>query len=213
MRRAAVDQQDPQVGPLEQLERDDEPREAGADHDHIGVFQIGHVGTVYKTRMSVVAFAPGRVNLIGEHTDYNGGLALPFAIEQGVRVHAALRPGSEVIARALDRDESERFEIGAPGAERHGDWRDFVRGMIAELTAAGFRLKGAELEISGDVPEGGGMSSSAALEVALCLALLAASGQRDSGGPHEARAALLPRGERLGRRAYRPARPACVAGR
>ncbi|HEV3053653.1 MAG TPA: galactokinase [Solirubrobacteraceae bacterium] len=129
-------------------------------------------------RMSVVAFAPGRVNLIGEHTDYNDGLALPFAIEQGVRVRATSRPGTQIVgARALDRrGETSRFEIGAPRADRHGDWRDFVRGTVAELAGAGFRLHGAELEITGDVPEGAGLSSSAALAVALCLALLAVSG-------------------------------------
>jgi galactokinase len=127
--------------------------------------------------MSVVAFAPGRVNLIGEHTDYNDGLALPFAIEQGVRVDATARPGTEVIARALDHGaETECFEIGAPGSARRGGWRDFVRGVLAELAGAGFRLRGAELEITGDVPERAGLSSSAALEVALCLALLAVSG-------------------------------------
>jgi galactokinase len=127
--------------------------------------------------MSVAAFAPGRVNLIGEHTDYNDGLALPFAIEQGVRVDATVRPGTEVIARALDHGaETEWFEIGVPGSARRGGWRDFVRGVLAELAGAGFRLHGAELEITGNVPEGGGLSSSAALEVALCFALLAVSG-------------------------------------
>jgi galactokinase len=127
--------------------------------------------------MSVVAFAPGRVNLIGEHTDYNDGLALPFAIERGVRVGATPRPGTEVIARALDHGaQTDCFEIGRPGSARDGGWRDFVRGTVAELTGAGFRLHGAELEIKGDVPEGAGLSSSAALEVALCFALLTISG-------------------------------------
>ena len=126
-------------------------------------------------RERATAFAPGRVNLIGEHTDYNGGLALPFAIAQGVTVRArAWRPGSDgqahiaVHARALgERDE---FAIAQPG--RAEGWRAFVRGAVGELSAAGVELAGARVEIEGDVPQGAGLSSSAALEVALCLALL-----------------------------------------
>jgi galactokinase len=127
----------------------------------------------------VVAFAPGRANLIGEHTDYNDGLSLPFAIEQGVRVTARASDADAVLARAVDRDQEERFPL--TGGRRHpsGDWTDFVRGTLGELSAAGFELRGAELEIRGDVPEGAGLSSSAAIEVALCLAMLAISGIRE----------------------------------
>jgi galactokinase len=125
----------------------------------------------------VVAFAPGRANLIGEHTDYNGGLALPFAIEQGIRVTARSRPGDEVLVCAVDHDERERFPLsGLRPEDRVGGWRDFVRGAIGELSAAGHELRGAELQIAGDVPQGGGLSSSAAIEVAVCLALLAIAG-------------------------------------
>jgi len=123
----------------------------------------------------VVAFAPGRANLIGEHTDYNDGLSVPFAIEQGVRVAAELRDGDRVNARAIDRGEEDSFALSGDGKRRDG-WADFVRGTLGELTAAGYELRGAVLEISGDVPAGGGLSSSAALEVALCLALLAVAG-------------------------------------
>jgi galactokinase len=125
----------------------------------------------------VVAFAPGRANLIGEHTDYNDGLALPFAIEQGIRVTARSRPGDEVLVSAVDPDERERFPLfGLRPEDRIGGWRDFVRGAIGELGAAGHELRGAELQIAGDVPQGGGLSSSAAIEVAVCLALLAIAG-------------------------------------
>ena len=123
----------------------------------------------------MVAFAPGRVNLIGEHTDYNDGLSLPFAIEQGVRVAAEPCDGDRVVARTIDRGEEDSFPLSGD-AKRRGGWGDFVRGTVGELTAAGFALRGAALEISGDVPQGGGLSSSAALEVALCLALLAVAG-------------------------------------
>jgi galactokinase len=119
----------------------------------------------------VAAVAPGRANLIGEHTDYNAGLSLPFAIAEGVTVRGELGGGDELLVRALDHGEEARFPLGAPGGERLGDWRDFVRGAIGELSAAGIELRGGELSIAGDVPEGSGLSSSAALEVALCLAL------------------------------------------
>jgi galactokinase len=125
----------------------------------------------------IAAFAPGRANLIGEHTDYNDGLALPFAIEQGVRVTARPHPDDVVLAYAADEDERERFPLsGRRPEDRTGDWRDFVRGAIGELSAAGHELRGAELAIAGDVPQGGGLSSSAAIEVAVCLALLALAG-------------------------------------
>lgn len=123
----------------------------------------------------MITFAPGRANLIGEHTDYNDGLSVPFAIEQGVQVAAEPHAGDRVIARAIDHDEEDSFALSGDGRRRSG-WADFVRGTLGELTAAGFELRGTELEISGNVPEGGGLSSSAALEVALCLALLAVAG-------------------------------------
>ena len=121
----------------------------------------------------VTAFAPGRVNLIGEHTDYNGGLALPFAIDAGVTVRASALGERRISALAADfEDERDSFMLGGE-APSPGGWRSFVRGVCAELAAEGLPLRGATLEISGDVPVGAGLSSSAALEVALCLALLA----------------------------------------
>src|SRR3954471_18440019 len=96
----------------------------------------------------VVAFAPGRVNLIGEQTDYNDGLSLPFAIAQGVTVRAVFA-GDELV-------------VDAPGAQR------FALGVAAELGFAG----GVRLSGGSDLPIGAGLASSAALSVALCLALL-----------------------------------------
>jgi galactokinase len=101
----------------------------------------------------VRAFAPGRVNLIGEHTDYNEGLCLPFAIDRGVTVTAEPRPGR-------------RLEPAGP----------FVGGAAAELERAGLRLRGCRLEIESDLPQRAGLASSAALTVAVCLALCAVSG-------------------------------------
>ena len=119
----------------------------------------------------ITAFAPGRVNLIGEHTDYNGGLALPFAISEGITVHATAVGGRQIEALASDFHESDRFVLDT--IERATGWRAFVRGTAAELQSIGLELPGARLEISGTVPRGGGLSSSAALAVALALALSA----------------------------------------
>ncbi|HZE06900.1 MAG TPA: galactokinase family protein, partial [Solirubrobacteraceae bacterium] len=122
----------------------------------------------------VTAFAPGRVNLIGEHTDYNQGLALPFAIADGVTVRAAALTDRRIDALALDLAERDSFSLGE--VDRADGWRAFVRGAAGELARSGVAVRGASLEFTGTVPRGAGLSSSAALEVALVLALLAVSG-------------------------------------
>jgi len=126
---------------------------------------------------AVASFAPGRVNLIGEHTDYNQGLALPFAISRGVTVRARATGGEHILARALDRGEHDEFALAEP--KRAAGWRAYVRGVVAELSRAGYLLVGAELEIDSDLQQGAGLSSSAALEVALSLALLALAGESE----------------------------------
>ena len=119
----------------------------------------------------VRASAPGRVNLIGEHTDYNGGLVLPTVIPQ--RTHAAL-------ARRLDdrvRATSREIGSGTPAEYRLGDeqagrgWLDYVQGITAALAGCGFAIRGFDLRIESDVPPGAGLSSSAALEVAVLRGL------------------------------------------
>jgi galactokinase len=123
----------------------------------------------------VRARGPGRVNLIGEHTDYNGGLALPFAISRGITVTAEATAGDRITADAHDIGEHDEFSLAAP--ERTGGWRAFVRGTVAELTGAGYALKPCRLTIEGDLERGAGLSSSAALSTALSLALLAVAGE------------------------------------
>jgi galactokinase len=123
----------------------------------------------------VQARGPGRVNLIGEHTDYNAGLALPFAIDRGVTVTAETLPGATIEARTLDLGEEDEFPLAAPG--RAEGWRAFVRGAVAELSAAGHELRPCRLTIESDLARGVGLSSSAAMEAALCLALLAVAGE------------------------------------
>jgi galactokinase len=133
------------------------------------------------------AFAPGRVNLIGEHTDYNEGLALPFAIAEGVtvRAEARTRSGAEQRIEAYASDLGERDEFPLEDPPPQAGWRAFVRGTVAELGRAGFPLVGARVEFGGDVPQGAGLSSSAALEVALVLALLDLGSEPASASPLE----------------------------
>jgi galactokinase len=131
---------------------------------------------------SVQAFAPGRVNLIGEHTDYNDGLCLPFAVERGVTVRAEPLAGDRIEAYARDFDERAGFPLAEAGAAAAGPaWARFLRGAAAELRREGITLRACRLEISADLPSRTGLSSSAALCVALCLALCAVAGQAPPG--------------------------------
>ncbi len=148
-------------------ERDDQDQEQVGGLDNVADHGEGE----YSVPEGVTAFAPGRVNLIGEHTDYNDGLALPFAIGQGVTVSGQRAAAGIVDVIASDLDARDSFELAAPPPAR--GWRGFARGAVAELSTEGFELVGCRLEITGTVPRGSGLSSSAALEVALCLALLA----------------------------------------
>jgi galactokinase len=122
----------------------------------------------------VTAFGPGRVNLIGEHTDYNDGLSLPFAISEGVTVRAVALDEGRIEAVAADLGERDSFAL--EDVSRGEGWRAFVRGAVGELAAGGVSLLGASLEIAGTLPRGSGLSSSAALEVGLVLALLGLAG-------------------------------------
>jgi len=119
----------------------------------------------------IEARAPGRVNLIGEHTDYNGGFVMPCAIGYGTHARGSERAGRAVVVRTGD-DEAV-FDLDGLSAPRSGDWRDYVRGVLGELGAGGVALRGADLSVSGTLPIGAGLSSSASFEAALALALLA----------------------------------------
>lgn len=120
-----------------------------------------------------VARAPGRVNIIGEHVDYNDGLVLPAAIDRDVAVAVTPRRDRRVHVLAADLGEDAWFHLDNP-SERRPAWVSYIKGICALLERVGIRLPGADLAIAGDIPHGAGLSSSAALEVATARALLCA---------------------------------------
>jgi len=116
--------------------------------------------------------APGRVNLIGEHTDYNGGFVLPIATPQRTTIDVASRGDRSVRAWSRDVPDGDRWVSYELGHEpRTGRWGDYIAGVTAALQAAGHHCGGFDLRIESDLPLGGGLSSSAALEVALLRGL------------------------------------------
>jgi galactokinase len=121
--------------------------------------------------------APGRVNLIGEHTDYNDGFVLPAALEQCTWIAAAARPEPRLRIASLRAGETLEFALDDPAPQPRRDWSDYVRGVAVMLQRDGYRLTGADMLIDSDVPVGAGLSSSAALEVASGFALLDVAGQ------------------------------------
>jgi galactokinase len=127
-------------------------------------------------RRPTVSRAPGRVNLIGEHTDYNDGFVMPAALEFVTLVAASPRPDRRLNVYSMIMDETRSFDLDAPAETGRHDWSDYVFGVAVMLERAGRRLLGADLVVSTDVPLGAGLSSSAALEVSSAHALLTASG-------------------------------------
>lgn len=120
--------------------------------------------------------APGRVNLIGEHTDYNGGFVLPAAIEFYCSIAAAQRSDRKLVIRSENLNETVEASLESFSPAAKGHWSNYPVGVAWALESAGKRLRGANLLISGDVPLGAGLSSSAAIEVAVGFALLHQNG-------------------------------------
>jgi galactokinase len=121
---------------------------------------------------AAAARAPGRINLIGEHTDYNDGFVLPCAIDRDTLVLVA--PREDGVFRARSREDAQPVRIERAQAVRPGGWGDYVFGVVSALAERGHSLPGAELAVASDVPVGAGLSSSASLCVALVTALDAA---------------------------------------
>lgn len=120
----------------------------------------------YGVYPSLIVRAPGRVNLIGEHTDYNEGFVFPVAIDRATYV--AARPRSDRMVQVVSSDLNEEDAFPVDHIERSTQpWHNYVRGVVLALRVAGHSLTGADLLIASDVPRGSGLSSSAALEVAV----------------------------------------------
>jgi galactokinase len=136
------------------------------------------------------ARAPGRVNLIGEHTDYNEGWVLPCAIDRDTRVLAARRDDSRLRVRSRERAETREFD--SRELVKQGDWIDYLQGVVSALAERGHAVRGLDLLVESDVPPGSGLSSSAALGVAFATVLDLAL---DIGLDAEARARIAHRGE------------------
>jgi len=121
--------------------------------------------------------APGRVNLIGEHTDYNDGFVMPAALGFECRVAAAARADRKLVIHSENFSETCSVDLLPGEPPRAGNWCDYPVGVAVMLGRAGFNVPGANLLIRSDVPLGAGLSSSAAIEVATACALLGIAGQ------------------------------------
>src|SRR6202047_3833425 len=110
--------------------------------------------------------APGRVNLLGEHTDYNDGFVLPCAIGFSTRVAISPRPDRKLVIRSQEFSEQFEFALDNLPSQARGTWSDYILGIAVMLRQMGHPIPGASLLVRGEVPIGAGLSSSAALEVA-----------------------------------------------
>ncbi len=124
----------------------------------------------------VIVKAPGRVNLIGEHTDYNDGYVLPVAIEKDILIAAKARDDRMVVLHSMDLNEEVRFSLDDIKKDPNYSWADYPKGVAFMLQEAGFKLYGMDAVIQGNIPQGAGLSSSAAFEVATAFAFQNLSG-------------------------------------
>ena len=151
----------------------------GAGAAQGAAWTAGKVATAFRSRFGRdpdwLVRAPGRVNLIGEHTDYNEGFVLPMAIDRAVWIGLRAREGGAVVAASLDFGEEKSFTLDGLGHEDDG-WWEYLKGVAWALGQAHHRLGGWEGVVAGDVPIGAGLSSSAALEMAAARAFAAVSG-------------------------------------
>ena len=118
----------------------------------------------YGTTTDLIARAPGRVNLIGEHTDYNDGFVLPMAIDRAIWIAFQPRKDTRVCLHSLDLEQSAEFDLTS--LKKGKGWIEYIKGVGREIQEAGHGLNGWEGVITGDIPIGAGLSSSAALELA-----------------------------------------------
>ncbi len=119
----------------------------------------------YGTAPEVIARSPGRVNLIGEHTDYNDGFVLPAAIDRAIEFGARRRADNVVHAYSIDFQDETEFSLDAIEKDEQHSWSNYLRGVLKFLQEDGHRLAGADIAFGGNVPREAGLSSSAAVEV------------------------------------------------
>ncbi len=120
--------------------------------------------------MKVQVHAPGRINIIGEHTDYNQGYVLPMAVNMGILLTAQKRSDKLVNIYARNLDQKASFSLNKLVPGKNQNWSDYPAGVCWTLQEAGYKLSGADIDFGGDIPIGAGLSSSAALEVATAAA-------------------------------------------
>jgi galactokinase len=132
----------------------------------------------YQREAEVTSRAPGRVNIIGEHTDYNDGFVMPIATDLATYTSAAPRDDRLVRVFSATMGEAAEFSLDDLQPKGGGHWADYLQGVAWSLALDGHELAGADAAIVSDVPAGSGMSSSAALEVSWALAILGATGHR-----------------------------------
>jgi galactokinase len=133
---------------------------------------VDHFARRYQEPPRWVARSPGRVNLIGEHTDYNDGFVLPLAIDRAIWIALRPRDDRRVVVHSIDYDQTKEFSLD--DLEHRGeDWVEYLKATAWSLQEAGFELAGWEGVLAGDVPLGAGLSSSAALEMVTARAFAA----------------------------------------
>jgi len=128
-------------------------------------------GELFGCDPEVVVRAPGRVNLIGEHTDYNEGFVMPVAIDRFIAMAASKSEGEEVELHSLDYASSVRFPLSHIEYDHQNQWSNYFKGVAYLLRQEGYKMGGCRVVLKGDIPQGAGLSSSAALEVASALTL------------------------------------------
>ena len=130
--------------------------------------------TYFNAKPEFIVRAPGRVNLIGEHTDYNDGFVLPMAIDRAIWIALSPRADTQVRIRSLDLEVDSAFELHSLAKGK--GWLEYIKGVANELLKAGHKLRGFDAVLTGDVPRAAGLSSSAAVELATARAFAAVSG-------------------------------------
>jgi galactokinase len=119
----------------------------------------------------ILIFSPGRINIIGEHTDYNGGFVFPAAVDKGIAAAIQKSDSGACTAIALDLDSTIKFELDTLKPSKEGSWENYVFGVVAEIQNKNKVVGNFNIIFKGNIPEGAGMSSSAALENSVVFGL------------------------------------------